>query len=90
MAIKKIPIRMCTGCNEHKPKKELIRVVKSPDGEISIDYKGKKTGRGAYICPNMQCLKKARKAKRLERTFECQIPDDVYLRLEEELSKGEE
>ena len=90
MTIRKVPVRMCTGCNEHKPKKELIRVVKSPDGEISIDHKGKKSGRGAYICPNLECLKKARKARRLERVFECQIPDEVYQRLEEELQDSEE
>lgn len=90
MTVRKVPVRMCTGCNEHKPKKELIRVVRSPEGEISIDHKGKKSGRGAYICPSMDCLKKARKAKRLERVFACQIPDEVYERLEEELQNGEE
>ncbi|MBR5485218.1 MAG: YlxR family protein [Oscillospiraceae bacterium] len=89
MTVRKIPVRMCTGCSEHKPKKELIRVVKSPEGEISIDHKGKKSGRGAYICPDAECLKKARKAKRLERVFECQIPEEVYQRLEEEIQNSE-
>lgn len=75
---KKIPMRQCTGCREMKPKKELIRVVKSPEGEISIDGRGKKPGRGAYICPNESCLKKAIKSKALERAFETKIPDEVY------------
>ena len=66
---KKIPMRQCLGCREMKPKKELIRVVKSPEGEISLDFKGKKPGRGAYVCPNPECLKKARKARALERAL---------------------
>ena len=65
--IKKIPLRMCTGCGESKPKKELIRVVKSPDGIISLDFTGKKSGRGAYVCPDIQCLKKARKASQFSK-----------------------
>lgn len=89
MKAKKVPLRMCTGCREHKPKKELIRVVKSPEGEISIDFKGKKSGRGAYVCNNPQCLEKARKTKQLERAFETQIPEEVYQKLEEELRQGE-
>ena len=87
--IKKIPMRMCAGCGEHKPKKELIRVVKSPEGEISLDFTGKKSGRGSYLCNDAACLQKARKAKRLERAFECAVPQEVYERLEEELRKGE-
>ncbi len=79
---------MCGGCNQHKLKKELIRVVKSPEGEISIDLTGKKNGRGAYICHNADCLKKIRKSRRLERTFSCQIADEVYDGLEEELAKS--
>ena len=86
---KKIPMRQCLGCREMKPKRELIRVVRSPQGEISVDLTGKKSGRGAYICQNVECLRKARKAKRLERALECQIPDEVYGRLEEELSGSE-
>ena len=85
MQAKKVPIRMCTGCSEQKPKKELVRVVKSPDGEISLDLTGKKSGRGAYVCKNIDCLKKARKAKRFERAFSCQIPDEVYERMEREI-----
>lgn len=86
---KTVPMRKCTGCMEQKPKRELIRVVRSPEGEISLDSTGKKPGRGAYICRDAQCLAKARKAKRLERAFSCQIPDEVYATLEEALSQGE-
>ena len=85
MAEKRVPLRKCIGCNEQKPKKELIRVVRSSEGEISLDETGKKSGRGAYICHNKACLAKARKAKRLERTFECDVPAEVYDRLEEGL-----
>lgn len=88
MPAKKVPMRMCSGCGEMKPKRELVRAVKSPDGEISLDLTGKKSGRGAYVCKNMDCLKKARKAKRFERAFSCAIPDDVYRRMEEELEKN--
>lgn len=86
MTPKKIPMRKCIGCNESKPKKELVRVVKSPEGEISVDLTGKKSGRGAYICPNAECLKKARKSKRLERLFETDIPDSIYEEAERVLS----
>ena len=89
MQNKRVPLRMCTGCGEHLPKKELVRVVKSPTGEISIDLTGKKSGRGAYVCPKADCLRKARKARRLERVFGCDIPDEVYARLEEEIQSGE-
>lgn len=75
---KKIPMRQCTGCREMKPKKELIRVVRSPEGEIAIDFKGKMPGRGAYICPCETCLKKAVKSKALERAFSTAIPEEVY------------
>lgn len=85
MPTHRVPLRKCTGCNEMKSKKELVRVVKSPDNEISLDLTGKKPGRGAYVCPNAECLAKARKAKRLERAFACAIPDEVYARMEEEL-----
>ena len=74
----KIPMRQCTGCREMKPKKELIRVVKSPEGEISVDFKGKKSGRGAYICPDEACLKKSIKSKALERTLGVKIPEEIY------------
>ncbi len=86
--IKKIPTRRCTGCGEHFPKNTLIRVLRTPEGEITIDLKGKMSGRGAYICKNIACLKKARKARRLEASLECSIPEQVYLRMEEELSVG--
>ncbi|MBQ7114983.1 MAG: YlxR family protein [Clostridia bacterium] len=85
MAEKKIPMRKCLGCNEMKPKRELIRAVKSPEGEISIDLTGKKSGRGAYICPDKACLRKARKGKRLEKALDTAIPDSVYDAMENEL-----
>lgn len=87
IAQKKTPLRMCKGCGEMKPKGELIRVVKSPDNEISLDLKGKKPGRGAYICRSPECLKKARKARRLEREFSCQISAEIYEGMEDELEK---
>lgn len=90
MAEKKIPIRKCLGCGEGKPKKELIRVVKSNDGELSIDLTGKKNGRGAYICRTIDCFNKARRARRFERTFQCSIPEEVYDRLSEELEPDDQ
>lgn len=90
MKQKKIPMRRCTGCGEQKPKKELVRVVKTPDSEILLDLTGKMSGRGAYICNNAECLKKARKSKRIDRTFEMTIPDEVYKQMEEEISKDDE
>lgn len=89
MRVKKVPLRKCTGCGEMKSKKELVRVVKSPEGEISLDLTGKKPGRGAYVCRSIDCLKLARKARRLEKAFSCQIPADVYERMEEELQESE-
>ena len=85
----KIPMRQCLGCREMKPKKELIRAVKSPDGEIRLDFKGKAPGRGAYICPNPVCLKKAIKVKALERAFSSAIPSEVYEELEKQMEAGE-
>lgn len=82
---KKIPMRQCLGCREMKPKRELIRVVRSPEGEISLDFKGKAPGRGAYICPAPACLKQAIKARALERAFSTQIPEAVYEKLNEEM-----
>ena len=87
-AVKKQPVRRCTGCGEHFPKKELIRVLRTPEGEIVLDESGKRSGRGAYICKNADCLKKARRAKRLETSLECSIPGEVYDRLAEELAVG--
>ena len=89
MQQKKIPLRKCTGCGEMKPKKELVRVVKTPEDEILIDLTGRKNGRGAYICRDVECLKKARKSKRIEKSFQCSIPDEVYDKMEEELKSGE-
>ena len=86
---KKIPMRQCLGCREMKPKKELIRAVRSPEGNISLDFKGKASGRGAYVCPNPQCLKKAIKAKALERAFSMQIPPEIYEALEREMEAGD-
>ena len=88
MQKKKIPMRKCTGCGEMKPKKELVRVVRSPEGEISLDLTGKKNGRGAYVCRDVQCLKKAQKSKRIERAFECASPDEVYNKMEQELTES--
>ena len=88
--VKRQPERRCTGCGEHFPKSTLIRIVRGPDGEISLDLTGKKSGRGAYICKNSSCLKKARRARRLETSLECSIPDSVYARLEEELDGGKQ
>jgi len=89
MHMRKVPLRMCAGCGQMKPKKELVRVVKSPEGEISLDLTGRKPGRGAYVCRSADCLKAARKARRLEKAFSCRIPDEVYDRLEEELNGNE-
>ena len=86
---KKIPMRQCLGCREMKPKRELIRVVRSKEGEISLDFRGKAPGRGAYVCPDPACLKKARKARALERAFSAQIPAEIYARLEEEMERGD-
>ena len=83
--VKKIPQRQCTGCGEAKPKRELIRVVRSPEGEISIDFTGKKSGRGAYVCRSLACFRKARKANRFQHSLEVAIPDDLMDALEEEL-----
>ena len=82
-------MRRCLGCNEHKPKAELLRVVRDPEGGISLDFKGKKSGRGAYICRDVKCLKKARKSRRIDKDLECQIPDEVYDAMEKELEENE-
>ena len=91
MAVKprKIPQRQCVGCREMKPKRELIRVVRSPEEEISLDFRGKKPGRGAYVCPNAECLKKARKSNALGRAFSMKIPDPVYEALEAQMERGD-
>ena len=86
MQQKKIPLRRCSGCGESKPKKELIRVVRTPEGGVELDPTGKKNGRGAYICRSGQCLAAAKKANRLSRAFECAVPPEVYDRLAEEIA----
>lgn len=86
---KKIPERQCMGCNNRFPKSTLIRVVRSPEGEVSLDLVGKKSGRGAYICKDPACLVKAKKSKRIERVLECEISDELYQKMEEELMGGE-
>ena len=85
---KKIPMRQCLGCREMKPKRELIRVVRSPEGEIGLDFKGKAAGRGAYICPSVDCLKKAVKARALEKAFSVQIPQEIYTKLQQQMEGG--
>lgn len=85
MKQKKVPLRMCLGCQEMKPKKELIRIVKNKEEDISVDLVGKKAGRGAYICRSAQCFEKARKCKRLEKAFESPISEEVYDALKQQL-----
>ena len=87
---KKIPQRQCMGCRERKEKRELIRVVRAPDGGVSLDFRGKAPGRGAYICPDMACLKKAIRSKALERSREVAIPEEIYARLEQEMEEGKD
>ena len=82
---KKIPQRQCMGCRERKAKRELIRVVRSPEGNVSLDFGGKANGRGAYLCPDLECLKKAQRSKALERSLEVPIPEEVYERLVREM-----
>ncbi|MBD8913646.1 MULTISPECIES: RNase P modulator RnpM [Ruminococcus] len=89
MKTKKIPMRMCLGCGEMRPKRELIRVVKSKEGDISLDLTGKKSGRGAYICKSVECFEKARKARKFERSFSCMISEDIYNSMEGELRENE-
>ena len=87
---KKIPMRQCLGCREMKPKKELIRVVRSPEGELSIDFKGKKPGRGAYVCRSAECLAKAKKTKAIERAFDTAVSEEVYAALVASMEAGDE
>ena len=87
---RKVPMRQCTGCGERKEKRELIRIIKTPEDEIIVDFTGKKNGRGAYICNSTDCLKTARKRKSLERSLKMAIPDEVYEKLEKEMMGSEE
>lgn len=86
MQQKKVPLRKCTGCNEMKSKKELVRVVKNKEGDVSLDLTGKKAGRGAYVCNSLECLKKARKSRGFERAFSQRIDDEIYNQMESELT----
>jgi len=83
-AQKKIPLRMCIACREEKPKKEMLRIVKNAAGEIRLDFSGKLPGRGAYICDNAACIAKLKKGKLLHKNFSCNVPEEVYDRIEEE------
>ena len=83
---RKIPLRMCMGCGEMKPKSELVRIVRSPEGVVSLDTVGKKPGRGAYLCHSVQCLNAARKKRRIERALDVQIGEDIYNTMEKELN----
>ncbi len=85
---KKIPMRQCVGCREMKEKKLLLRVVKSPEGVVSLDFKGKLPGRGAYVCPDSACLKRARKSRALERAFSAPLPDEVWEALEQQMKEA--
>ena len=90
MQQKKIPQRQGMGCRERKEKREMIRVVRGPEGGVSLDFRGKAPGRGAYICPDMACLKKAIRSKALERSLEVAIPEEIYARLEQEMEEGKD
>ena len=83
---RKVPLRKCLGCNEMKPKKELIRIVRSPEGKVDIDKVGKAPGRGCYICPNLKCLEAAIKAKRVENALEAPADEDMFNKLREQLT----
>lgn len=87
---KKIPMRQCLGCREMKPKRELIRVVRSPEGDISLDFRGKAPGRGAYICKSADCLQKALKSRALERAFSAPLPPEVVARLGEQMEAADD
>ena len=86
---KKIPIRQCMGCREQKAKNELLRVVRAPDGTVSLDFRGKASGRGAYICRSADCLRRAVKSRALDRSLETAIPEEVYLRLQQQMEDGD-
>ncbi len=87
MQKKKIPMRQCVGCREMKPKRELLRVVRSPEGEIALDFRGRNPGRGAYVCPDAACLARAKKSRALERAFGIPVPDEVYDELSRQMEE---
>lgn len=89
MRPKKLPMRMCNGCGEQRPKRELVRVVRTKDGEIFLDLNGRASGRGAYICNNSECFKRAVKSRRLEKTLQAKVPQEVYAAIEEALKINE-
>ncbi len=89
MRVRKVPLRQCTGCGERKEKKDLIRIIKTPEDTIEVDFTGKKNGRGAYICNSTECLKLAKKRKSLERSLKTSIPDEVYQQIEKEMVSDE-
>jgi len=87
---RKIPLRICVGCQEKKPKKQLLRIVRTPDGNIELDFTGKKSGRGAYVCPQHQCLKQAQKGRKLEKHLKHRIPDDLIEQIWSSFEAGKE
>ena len=87
---KKIPMRQCVGCREMKPKRELVRVVRSTEGAVSLDFRGKAPGRGAYVCPQTECLKKAIRSKALSRALDCEIPQEIYDALVARMEAGDD
>ena len=87
--VRKIPMRQCLGCNEHKQKREMLRVLRTPEGEVVLDLTGKKSGRGAYICPKKTCFAKARKSKRIENILECKISEELYDEMEQAVAAHE-
>lgn len=88
--VRKIPMRQCIGCNTHRPKREMIRVVRDPEGNIALDFVGKMSGRGAYICPDKACFAKARKSKRIENALECSIPEEIYDEMQSSIEQSDE
>ena len=86
---RRLPIRRCTGCGEHFPKNTLVRVLRTPEGDITLDLLGKRSGRGAYICKKRECLAKARRSHRIEQSLECQISPEIYDRLEKEIENAD-
>lgn len=89
MKKKRIPLRMCLGCQQMKPKKELIRIVRDKEGNTSVDFTGKKSGRGAYICRNLECFENARKGRRFEKAFEMKIDDEIFDSLKQQLEEND-
>ena len=86
---KKVPIRRCSGCGERFPKSELVRVLRTPEGEIVVDFVGKRSGRGAYLCKNAECLKRAQKSRRISAALECHVSDEIYAAIREEIERAD-